>query len=332
MTLEEVRRRFLEYTDPALRSICQQVARDAELLALAAKARDGSYMPYFFLSCVRYLFLKDSRHPLAAAVISGEVSPAQYPLFRSYCLEQAPTLKRLLATARTQTNDVQRSAVLFPAFCLASKRSGGRPLGLVEVGASAALNLCWDKYCHHYGELGCFGAKDSPVQLRLDWRGAPPSHSLLSVPKVGARIAIDLEPIDLENEDQVCWLRSFTTDTSGLLEAAIGVARGTQIRTIRGDAVEQLASAVESLPPEVTACVFHSYCTYQFSEPAYQRFGALIAQLGQTRALHWISLEGQSLELASFRPGHAPTRDLLATTDLVGGVHRFFSWNYAGNT
>ena len=330
-----MRRSFAEYADPALHAVCQAITEDPQLLALAGHACVGSFMPYFFLSCVRYLFLKDPSHPLAAQVIepatAGELTPAQYRGFREYCLAHAPTLKKLLASQRTQTNDVLRSAVLFPAFCLASLRSEGRSLGLVEVGASAGLNLCWDLYAYDYGERGRFGAVDSPVQLQLQWRGAPPGYPLTcAVP--AARIGIDLDPIDLGDEDQVLWLRSFFAGSTASLTAAIPLVQAAGPRMIRGDALQHLEPLIRALPDSVVPCVFHSYCLYQFSDPAYARFRQLMVALGRIRPLHWISLEGHSLELFSFRPGHDPRSDLLATTDLRGGVHRWFNWVYAGRT
>ncbi len=42
-----------------------------------------------------------------------------------------------------QTNEVQRSWALLPAFLTVAD---GRPLDLLELGPSAGLNLLWDRY------------------------------------------------------------------------------------------------------------------------------------------------------------------------------------------
>ncbi len=334
MKPEALQRAFADYSDRTLWSLCHQIADDPQLLALAAHARPGSFMPYFFLTCVRYLFLKERAHPLGPKLVSPgseQLTADEYQVFRQYCLGHAARLKKLLATGRTQTNDVLRSAVLFPAFCLAAQRSAGAGLGLVEVGTSAGLNLCWDQYRHDYDGLGSFGALGSSVRLRLGWRGAPPAHDLSKVPKVATRIGIDLDPIDLEDEDEVLWLRSFLGG-AGSLPEAIELARRTPRQLIRGDALDHLEAAVRGLPEHVVATVFHSFCTYQFTDAALRRFDALIAQLGDERPLHWIRLEGQALELSSFRPRQAPRSDLLAVTDVPGGVYEWLSWSYAGRT
>ena len=87
----------------------------------------------------------------------GPVTAAQYPALRAFCLAHAAQLRPRLQAGVTQTNDVLRSALLFPAFCLVAARAGGRPLGLVEIGTSGGLNLCWDQYRYEYG--GAVGAK-----------------------------------------------------------------------------------------------------------------------------------------------------------------------------
>ena len=59
-------------------------------------------------------------------------------------------------TRSTQTNEVGRCAALLPALTQlavdapGAPHGGGRPLGLVEVGASAGLNLLVDRYGYEY--------------------------------------------------------------------------------------------------------------------------------------------------------------------------------------
>ena len=52
-----------------------------------------------------------------------------------------------MRTRRVQTNEIRRCSYLMPAFRITvSIDSGGMPLGLIDVGASAGLNLLWDSY------------------------------------------------------------------------------------------------------------------------------------------------------------------------------------------
>ena len=101
---------------------------------------------------------------------SGEQADP-FPLFRAFCLEHAEAITSLLATRRVQTNEVRRCACLLPAFTVAARRLGDRPLALIEIGASAGLNLLWDHYHYDYGIGGQCGDPTAPVRLACELRG-----------------------------------------------------------------------------------------------------------------------------------------------------------------
>src|SRR5258706_12136444 len=50
-----------------------------------------------------------------------------------------------------QTNEVGRSAMLMPGYAEIARRTG-LPLRVLELGASAGLNLNWDRYTYRYGQ------------------------------------------------------------------------------------------------------------------------------------------------------------------------------------
>jgi hypothetical protein len=65
-----------------------------------------------------------------------------------------------------QTNEVCRSAVLLPGFLEIARRFPGRPLVTSELGASAGLNMNWDRYRYR---LGAFAWGDADPAARR-WR------------------------------------------------------------------------------------------------------------------------------------------------------------------
>jgi hypothetical protein len=74
-----------------------------------------------------------------------------------------------------QTNEVGRAAALLGGLRhLAAEAS--LPVRLVEIGASAGLNLRADRF-HIPGEAGRYGDPSSPVVLAGAWRGQPPPAS-----------------------------------------------------------------------------------------------------------------------------------------------------------
>jgi hypothetical protein len=110
-----------------------------------------------------------------------------------------------------------------------------RPLALIDVGASAGLNLRCDSYRIEYGSFGATGPADSPVRIECTVEGGRPPIAP-RLPPIVSRIGIDRAPIDLENTDDVRWLLACVWPDSGRLErtaASIRLARPIRRRCSR---------------------------------------------------------------------------------------------------
>jgi hypothetical protein len=90
-----------------------------------------------------------------------------------------------------QTNEVGRAAALLGGLRHLAAQAR-MPVRLVEIGASAGLNLRADRF-HVPGEAGSFGDPMSPVVLSGAWRGAPPPAAHVEVVE---RTGGDRAPID----------------------------------------------------------------------------------------------------------------------------------------
>jgi hypothetical protein len=83
-----------------------------------------------------------------------------------------------------QTNEVRRSAILIATGHWLTARYGlPLTLTLSELGASAGLNLIWDRYALQAGTVR-LGPDDAAITLRPEWRGAMPPQAL---PTLSAR-------------------------------------------------------------------------------------------------------------------------------------------------
>ncbi len=285
---------------PLYERLALGTAADAELLALVARAPAEQRRPTLLLAAVRYLLLGQPDQPLAAyypgLAAGGALSADPYPPFRAFCLAHREELLRLLTTRGTQTNEVGRCAGFLPAFALISRLAGTRPLALVEVGASAGLNLLFDRYAYDYGAGRRVGDPEAMVQLRGELRGplVPPLPD--AMPPVESRVGIDLAPIDVHDAEAVRWLRACVWPEHGAraatLQRALAVARRAPPPLVAGDALDVLPGVVAAIPRDTPLCLFHSATLAYFTREARARFAALVATLAEGRDCFWLSSEG----------------------------------------
>jgi hypothetical protein len=327
-------------SSPLYARLSSGIAADTAMLALAAYARAGQPVPNLFLAAVHFLLLKRTHHPLSAFYPSvcgtsrSETTCRRedpYPIFRSFCLQYSGEIRDLVSTRLVQTNEVQRSACLVPAFARVVRHAQGRPLALIDIGASAGLNLLWDHYGYDYGHGACYGDARSPVRIACTVRGdrRPPIPALL--PAAAWRVGLDLSPVDVRDPEAALWLRALVWPEHArrvaLLQCAIEVARRPPPSLMAGDALDLLPAVLPTVPRDVTLCVFHTFTVNQFSAEACDRLSSLLAEHSARRDLYRVSIEyaGQEfprLRLVSFEGGVA-TEQLLAR---CGGHGEWIEW------
>ena len=309
-------------SSPLYARLCLDIAADPDLLALLAHADRATQVANLLFAAVHYLLLADPSHPLAAfypdltapapaidgrAPFDPDRAPAidgrahlrpateAYPVFRAFCLEHAAAIRHLVTTRRVQTNEVRRCAILLPAFALVARRAGGRPLALIEIGASAGLLMLWDQYRYDFGLAGTAGNPAAPLLLTCEPRGPhlPPLPTAL--PAVVSRTGLDLNPIDVRDDDAIRWLRALIwpehADRVQMLEAAIAVARQHPPHIVAGNAAQTLPALLAAAPPDAALCVYSSYALNQMPADVRQRVLDAITAAAHTRDLYRISQE-----------------------------------------
>lgn len=168
--------------------------------------------------------------------------------------------------ANVQTNEVGRSASLLGGFLEVARR--GLPLRVLEVGASAGLNLRFDHYRYHDGPQS-FGPADSPLAFVKPWFGGAPD---LTVPvEVAERAGCDVAPIDPTDPDGARRLRSFVwadqLERLARLDAALEVAAVVSAPVARSSAADWLAAVLAAPAPGRATVVTHSI-VLQYLSPA----------------------------------------------------------------
>jgi hypothetical protein len=174
-----------------------------------------------------------------------------------------------------QTNEVRRSIALLAGF-LAFAAQHDRELELLEVGASAGLNQCWDRFSYRTSSWS-WGPK-SDVLIDTDWQGPPPQ--LAARPRIHARAACDLNPLDITDPAQRTHLRSYIwADQFARLarfDAAADLAAKSGVRVERADAADWLTARLAQRAPDLATVIYHSvFLQY----PPREKRSAMIAAI-----------------------------------------------------
>jgi hypothetical protein len=206
---------------------------------------------------------------------------------------RAAELRPLLARP-CQTNEVGRAAALVFGFFEAA--ATGLPLRLLEVGASAGLNLRFEHF--RYGGGGAsWGPPASPVNLEGLWL-EPPPH-LPAVVQVAERRGCDRRPIDVTGEEgRLSLLASVWADQTprfARLKGALQVAARVPARVEQADIAEWLPRQLEAPRPGLATVVYHSIVYEYLPEPTRRVFHDALDGAGRrARAqapLLWVRLE-----------------------------------------
>ena len=190
--------------------------------------------------------------------------------------DEAFILERLKSAP--QTNEVRRSSALLPGFLTIAALTA-KPLILSEVGASAGLNLQWDRYSYRLGDFSW--GKSSAVELAPRWEGPPPPQAAIEITE---RAGCDLNPLDPgSKEDRLRLFSYIWADQQDRLDrtaAALAMATESGLKVEKADAIDWLRKRLTTPRPGRTHVVYHTIA-WQYLPPALKAEGeALIAEAG----------------------------------------------------
>ena len=174
-------------------------------------------------------------------------------------LEEQPDAVREWLDRPPQTNEVGRSGALYGGLLhLPALGFGHLPVRLVELGASAGLNLRADRFAYLDAGGHRFGAAESPVVLADAWRGrALEEWSALEVVE---RTGCDLRPVDASTTEGRLLLTAYVwadqTPRLERLRAALRVAAASPVE-VRREPASALLARLE-LTDGATTVVWHS--------------------------------------------------------------------------
>ena len=246
-----------------------------------------------------------------------------WPVFKSTLREHREKLRDLVVRP-VQTNEVGRSAALLGGFLIVARETGF-PLRMLELGASAGLNLRWDSYRYEAGGRG-WGDPASPVRIAEPFVGEtlPP---LETPTRVVERGGCDPHPLDPGSEEGRLRLLSYVwadqRERLRLLEAALEVASQATVRVAAASAADWLATQLTRLHEGRSTVVFHSILMQYLDVAEKERLRGVFEEAGarasRTAPLARLALEPGSdeaeLRLTTWPGG---TERLLATSGYHG--------------
>ena len=302
-------RRFAEKetpNSPLYEAICNAVAVVPDVSSLLHQAPVTQRIPNLLLAAVHSVLLdahatcppSDPLDGLAAFypsvggtrdVHDGDGAGAA---FVEFCRSHRDELEAIIASRSTQTNEVGRSSALWPVLAGIAAERG--PLDLLEVGASAGLNLLLDRWAYEDVDGNALPGGDptSPVRLRAKHLGTrPPDPSM----PIARRRGLDRNPLDVRDPVAARWLLACVwpdeLDRFRRTEAALRfAATGPDVQIVLGDAVDDLTRVIDN--PNVAFLTIVTTWVLSYLEPVRRaEFVAILDGLGANRDLTWVLAE-----------------------------------------
>lgn len=277
------------YGSPLYARLVEVTASSQELMAVIQQIRHRP-PPNVYLAAIHFLLMEGHDPELEAFYPSLVEQPRPVDrvglVFTRFVLENQEAIIHLANTRYTQTNECRRCVALMPAILTAPFEK----FHVVDLGTSAGLNLAFDKYRYHYGDLS-WGPQCSVV-LDAEVRGQPPRMRPVEVLR---RIGLDLnivdpgDPIDRRWLDALIWPEH--EGRRDRLRKALSLASTVEMELVEGDFVELLGQVLADLPSGEPVVVVNSFSLIQLDDSVRRDVAHTIDSARKDRPIHRVSLE-----------------------------------------
>jgi hypothetical protein len=253
-------------------------------------------------ACGALNLLAREGHPALAPLYPPHSPPSEDDLWRGLAAAIASDDARLTAILDSppQTNEVARSALLLPGY-LTVARLAGLPLALREIGASAGLNLLFDRYFHDYGFFA-WGASEATVRIACDWRGR--RETFAPIIEVADRLGCDQKPIDARDGAQrkrmLAYIWPDQTARVQRIEAALALAASENLSIEANDAAafaaRELGPAHEGSATVLTHSVVWQYLPEATKASLKKTVAAAAGRATRAAPFAWLRMEAEAGE------------------------------------
>lgn len=250
--------------------------------------------------------------------VGGSASGDPWPAAERALGDHADEIRRRVGEP-VQTNEVGRSTILYGGL-LAVVEASGFPVRLLEVGASAGLNLYPDAYAYVVGGE-VLGDRTSPVRFVEPWVGRPTAAT--PVVRVVERRGCDLSPVNLTTTGGRLRLTSYVwpdmPDRFERLRAAFDIPAGVPAPVERAGAAEWLDRVLAEAVPGTATVVWHSVVWQYLGDSERTAAEAALEDAGQR------AHDGAPLYRLSLEPGEPGGRFEVRLTAWPGRITRLLA-------
>jgi hypothetical protein len=268
--------------------LSEVVAEDPELLRVMNRIHHLP-PPNLMFGAVQYLLMEGQDGDLARhypSIVENPIPPdVAGSKFRSFVLAHEEQIVEMGNTRYTQTNECRRCVALLPMVMMASFRV----FHLIDVGASAGLNLGLDRYGYTYNDEE---QRPGMPMLEAESKGVEPVFAGI---EVLSRTGLDLNPLDPADHSARRWLDALIwpehVERRARLRSALEMVSNLDIEMISGSALETLPGALDSLPGSQPAVVMSSFTLNQFDAAERDRLASIVDAARTARPVHRVSME-----------------------------------------
>ncbi|NNE11149.1 MAG: DUF2332 domain-containing protein [Ilumatobacter sp.] len=302
-TVDELQRRFRDFghdqesRSPFTAGLSRRLADEPTIAALLQAAPEPQQLPVLLFAAVHSIVLAEPDLELAAwyPTTSSDLRGGDpFPAFARLCRAREDQLQGIISTRSTQTNEVGRSALFLPVLGRLHDEVG--PVSIVDVGASAGLNLHLDAFGYRYEPGGTVNLP-STVVIETGTRGAVPVPP--HVPEITHRCGLDRSPIDIDDEQARRWLLACIwpdqRDRFDRIRAAIEIARANPAPVVAGDAVDDLRPLLDRAVGAGHAVVLNSWVLNYLADDRRRAYVRVLDDFGADHDFSWVFAESPAM-------------------------------------
>ena len=289
---------------PAYAALTAALSENQMALDLLSSVDERQQNPTLLLAILHLAALRgdETLTPLYESLNRGEIIDTEaFARTVVHYLEHHVEVVRAELDRMTQTNEVNRTAVLATVISDVARQLGHDEITLVDVGCSMGLNLFPDQVTIAKTDDG------NPATLVTQCLSEGFVRS--RVPRITRRIGVDQNLLSASDPEDVLWLKACLwpeerrrVQRFDAILAALPNWPKPEFRS--GDAIGQVRQLLEEIGDEPVYLI-NSWVLYYFTDEDRVAWRALIDEYRAKRTIVWISFEHELMGLTLKFP-HVP--------------------------